>query len=130
MGTAAWALLLCAAGLLAAAAWRRRANHSRVTCGDRGLFVRGLGLGWIPWDEIEGAYPPTWRDPEALFLRLRVTERLSRKLRLRCPGRVRDPRPGETLDVRVSLSRTEMSPVELLQAILFRMPRAGLPYQR
>lgn len=130
MGTVAWALLLCAAGLLAAAGWRRRAHRSLVICDDRGLLVRGLGLGRIPWEEIEGAYPPTHRDPEALFLRLRVTERLSRRLRERCPGRVCDPRPGEMFDVRVNLSRAAVSPVELLQTIVFRIPRTGLPHRR
>lgn len=120
MGTLAWTLLAFAAGLLAAAWWRRRARRSRVSCGDRGLFVRELGLGWIPWEEIEGAFPPTRRAPDALFLRLRVGESLAGKLRGKASRRGREPRPGETFDVRVELAGAAMSPVELLQAILFQ----------
>lgn len=120
MGTLAWTLLAAAGGLLAAALWRRHARRSRVFCGDQGLFVRDLDLGWIPWEEVEGAYPPTLHDPEALFLRLRVGETLARKLRGRDAARTRDPRAGETWDVKVDLSGAAMTPVELLQAILFR----------
>lgn len=120
MGTLAWTLLCFAAGLLAAAWWRWRVRRSSVSCADRGLFARGLGLGWIPWEEIEGAYPPTRRDPHALFLRLRVSETLAAKLREKAGRRGREPRPGETFDVRVDLSGAALSPVELLQAILFR----------
>lgn len=130
MGTLAWTLLVSVAGLLAAAWWRRHARRSRVSCSDRGLLARGLGLGWIPWEQIEGAYPPTRRDPDALFLRLRVGESLAAKLRGQAARRRRDPRPGETFDVRVDLAGAAMSPAELLQEILFRSETARRVAQR
>lgn len=120
MGTLAWTLLCFTAGLLAAAWWRRRARRSRVSCDDRGLFARELGLGRIPWEEIEGAYPPTRRDPDALFLRLRVSRSLAERLREGAARGGREPRPGETFDVRLDLSGATMTPAELLQAILLR----------
>jgi hypothetical protein len=118
MATLVW-ILFAAAGLATGVLWHRLTFRRRVSCDSRGLYASELGLGRIPWERIEGAYPPTRQDPGALFLRLRVGEQLAGMLRGRTVPGTREPRAGEIYDVRIDLSGAAMSPEELLQEILF-----------
>lgn len=96
--------------------WRSLNPRPRLLIDERGIRHRDLQLGWIRWDEIEGAYPPTLDDGEALRLKLRLSERLRRRLRRRGSGSV---------EVRVDLAGAGIGPLELLQEILART--AGRP---
>jgi hypothetical protein len=89
----------------------------RIAVSEKGIRDRTLGLGWIRWDEIEGAYQPTAHDRDGLRLRLRLTRRLARRLHRRSPdldGEV----VGNSLDVRIDLTGADLSPAEVLQEIL------------
>jgi hypothetical protein len=101
---------------LALIAWRLLRPPLRLLVTERGILDRRLRLGWIHWDEIEGAYQPTARDGEALRLRLRVTERSGRTLWRRRAAR----RGARSMDVRLDLSGSGFTAVELLQQILSR----------
>lgn len=92
----------------------------RLLIDERGIRHRGLQLGWIRWDEIEGAYPPTLDDGEALRLKLRLTERLKRRLRDRRSGAGRTDRGCATVEIRIDLAGAEIGPLELLEEILRR----------
>jgi hypothetical protein len=86
--------------------------------GVRGLLDRSLGWGWIPWDEIEGAYPPSLEHADRVGLRLRVTERLARVL-----GREgAAPAAGipATVEIEVDLAGTGQSALDLLREIVER----------
>lgn len=81
---AIWTGLLVFVGLaLVVVVWRVIDPPPRLRIGQQGILDRNLGWGWIPWSEIEGAYPPTLDHAETLRLQLRVTERLERVLRRR-----------------------------------------------
>ena len=103
--------LIAALGLLVLG-WGFLNARPRLLIDERGIRSRGLRLGWIRWDEIEGAYPPTRDDGEALRLKLRLTERLRRRLR--------DDRTCATVEIRIDLAGAEIGPLELLQEILSR----------
>jgi hypothetical protein len=120
MGTLVWTALLVALAGAALLIWGLRGARGALVVGERGLLARDHGLGWIRWNEIEGAYPPSVRDTDSLLLRLRLSERLSRRLRRRNPALEPPPRPGESFELRVDLSGAEMGPVELLQEIVRR----------
>jgi hypothetical protein len=95
-----------------------------VRIGDRGILHRGLGWGWIPWDEIEGAYPPAAGEGDVLRLKLRLTERLERVLGDHAPALVDGvPRPS-SVEVRLDLTGTAVHPADLLLEILARGPQA------
>jgi hypothetical protein len=102
---------------LTALAWRRLHPAPRLVIGERGIRQPGRGWGWIPWDEIEGAYPPTVDETETVRLRLRMTRRLSRVLRRR-----RKPAGqaalGEAFELPLDLAGSELNAVEVLQEIL------------
>jgi hypothetical protein len=89
--------------------WRALHRTSRLEIGDRGILDRSLGLGWIRWEEIEGAYQRRSLEEQSVFLRLRPTERIRRRL-----ARA----PEQPFDVRLDLSGTGLSPVEVVQEIL------------
>ena len=61
--------------------WRLLDPALRFAVSERGIRDRTLGLGWIRWDEIEGAYQPTAHDRDGLRLKLRLSRRLARRLR-------------------------------------------------
>ena len=69
---------------------------------------------WIHWDEIEGAWQPRNERGDRLRLRLRVSERLSPRLRRRSG----DHRLPASVEVPVDLTGTHLSGVELLQEIV------------
>jgi hypothetical protein len=99
------------------AAWRATRRPLSVLVSERGILDRRLPLGWIRWDEIEGAWGPTATDRDGLRLRLRASERLRRRLRgSREPGT--EPEQRRAIDVRLDLAGSSISPVELLQEIL------------
>jgi hypothetical protein len=105
-------------GLLALL-WRLFHRSPRLVIGERGILAPGRGWGWIPWDEVEGAYPPTAAETETLRVRLRMTERLARVLRAR--RRLRADAPLEkAVELRLDLSGSDRAPVEVLQEILVR----------
>jgi len=104
--------------LLIAMGWRLFRRAPRLEIGERGILDRGDGLGWIRWDEIEGAYQRRSQADDAVFLRLRVTERLLRKLRR--VGRRDATEVGDTFDLRLDLSDSEVSSVEVVQEIMAR----------
>ncbi len=97
--------------------WRLVNPPPRLEIGERGILQRGLGWGWIPWEEIEGAYPPTAREDETVRLRLTVTKRLARILRKRrqLPGETRLESP---LEVRLDLAGSDLNAIDVLQEIL------------
>jgi len=113
-----WHAIPIAAGLgLLILLWRLLNPSPRLVVGERGILQRGLGWGWIRWDEIEGAYPPNLREADTLRLRLRVSERLARILRRR--RRLAADTPVEdSLELRLSLAGSEYNAVELLQEIM------------
>jgi hypothetical protein len=97
--------------------WRLVNPPPRLEMSERGILQRGLGWGWIPWEEIEGAYPPTAREDETVRLRLTVTKRLARILRKRrqLPGETRLESP---LEVRLDLAGSDLNAIDVLQEIL------------
>jgi hypothetical protein len=117
-----FAIPIGAAGVaLAILLWRLSHRTPRLVVGERGIRQRGQGWGWIPWEEIEGAYPPTVGETDILRLRLRVTERLARILRKR--RRMDEHAPLEDrLEIRLDLADSDVNAVELLQEILAHQP--------
>jgi len=88
----------------------------RLEIGERGILQRG-GWGWIPWEEIEGAHPPTAREADTVRLRLTVTERLARILRKR--RRLPRGTPLESsVEVRLDLAGSDLNAIDVLQEIL------------
>jgi hypothetical protein len=120
-----WLTIAIAAGLgLLILLWRLLNPPPRLVVSERGILQRGLGWGWIHWDEIEGAYPPSLDETDAVRLRLRVSERLARVLRRR--RRLAADTPVEdSIELRVSLAGSEYNAVELLQEILAHRPAEG-----
>jgi hypothetical protein len=110
-------VLIGAAFVLVAVLWVALYPRPRLQLSERGFFDRGLRLGWIGWDEIEGVYPPNARDVQALRLLLRPGARLQGKLRERSDAAATD---DGAYELRLDLSETDISPVELLQEVLSR----------
>jgi hypothetical protein len=121
--TLAWTLMvLGGAGLAALLVLRVFYPPPEVEVGEKGILDRRLRLGWIRWDEIEGAYQPSSSDGHGLHLKLKLTERLLRRLRRRTPE------PGRnSLEIRLDLSRSDLSPTELLHEIMSRSGGSALP---
>ena len=107
--------------LVIALTWRMFQPAPRLEIGERGILDRGAKLGWIRWDEIDGAYQRRSVDPTAVFLRLRITERLARLLRRADPRR--SPSVGQTFDLRLDLADTGFTTVELVQEIMAHSER-------
>ena len=106
-------LFLAVAAGIALLLWRLLNPPRRVVVDERGILDRSLRVGWIRWDDIEGAYQPTSVD-ETLSLRLHSSHRVARRLR-----RTRRVARGDgAVDVHVNLSGTDLSPVEILQLIM------------
>jgi len=103
--------VLTAAAGLSLVIWRLLNPPARIEVAERGILDRSLGVGWIQWDEIEGAYRP--RDPDRLCLRVHVSERLSRKLQRR--GAAVHP---ESIELCLDLAGTRFSELEILQQIV------------
>ena len=81
--------------------------------GERGILDRSLGIGWIRWDEIDGAYQRRQHDQDSLYIKLRSGARSLMRLKRR--------RESEgSGDLRLDLRGTSLSAVELLQEILAR----------
>lgn len=112
-----WVLLLVVSGATVVLGYWLVRSRPRLVVTDRGILDRSLGLGWICWDEIEGAY----RSRPGVSLRLRPETRAARRLRRRL-----DP-ASEQLTVRVDLDGTNVTPVELLQAVVARGGTADEP---
>ena len=106
---------------LALMGWRLMRPSLRLLVTQRGILDRHLRLGWIHWDEIEGAYQPNAQDTDGLRVRLRVGRRLGRKLRRRATGG--GAPDARSMDVRFDLSGSDITPVELLQHILAQSAR-------
>ena len=109
-------VLIGAAFVLVLVLWMVLYPRPRLQLSERGFLDRNLRLGWIGWDEIEGAYPPSVADVEGLRLRVRPRAGLLRKLRRRTDS---VPEDG-AYELRLDLSDTSVSPVELLQEVLSR----------
>jgi len=109
-------ILIGAAFALVVTLWFLLYPRPRLQLTERGFLDRELGLGWIAWEEIEGAYTPNVRDSEGLRLRVRPGARLLRRLRRRRASVVSDG----AYELRLDLSDTAVSPVELLQEVLSR----------
>ena len=109
-------VLIGAAFALVVVLWVVLYPRPRLQLTERGFLDRDLRLGWIGWDEIEGAYTPSVNDSEGLRLRVRPGARLLRKLRRRSASVANDG----TYEVRLDLSDSAISPVELLQEVLSR----------
>ena len=114
-------VLIGAAFALVVVLWVVLYPRPRLQLGERGFFDRDLRLGWIGWDEIEGAYPPNVKDVEGLRLRVRPGARLQRKLRRRGDSVTEDG----AYELRLDLSDAAISPVELLQEVLSRTGSYG-----
>jgi len=115
-------VLIGAAFALVLVLWVVLYPRPRLQLTERGFLDRNLRLGWIGWDEIEGAYPPSIEDVEGLRLRVRPRARLLRKL-LRRTESVTD---DGAYVLRLDLSDTAVSPVELLQEVLSRSTAGNL----
>ena len=103
--------------------WRRVRRARGIVVDERGILEPTLGWGWIPWDEIEGAYTPSSAEGDTLHVRLRVSERLALVLRNR---RVDRETPlTDSLEIRLDLARSRLSAVELLQEIMAHQPPPG-----
>jgi hypothetical protein len=100
--------------LLAAITWRLFRQTPRLEIGERGIRDPSVSPGWIRWDEIEGVYQRRSQEGDAVFLRLRATERLLRRLRRRAGA----PAPGDAFDLRLDLTDTGFSAVEVVQEIM------------
>ncbi len=112
-----WFSIFFLALVVLALLWRLVNPPPRLEIDERGILQRDLGWGWIPWEEIEGAYPPTANEAETVRLRLTVTERLARILR----KRRRLPREApveDSVEVRLDLAGSELNAIEVLQEIL------------
>ncbi len=97
--------------------WRLVNPPPRLEIDERGILQRDLGWGWIPWEEIEGAYPPTANETDTMRLRLTVTERLARILRKR--RRLPRETPVEdSVEVRLDLAGSDLNAIDVLQEIL------------
>ncbi len=107
-------MMLTGAAGLALLMWRLLNPPRRLVITDRGILDRGLRLGWIQWDEIEGAYQPRVGDQDRLRLKLRISDRLSRRLR----RRFRRGGVPELMEVNLNLVGSSLSVVEILQRIL------------
>jgi hypothetical protein len=115
-----YAISVGAAGVgLATLVWRLLHPNRQLVVGERGILQHGLG--WIPWDEIEGAYPPSVEEADTMRIRLRLTDRLARVLRSR--KRLTENSPVEdSVEVRLDLTGSEVNAIELLQEILAHGP--------
>jgi len=108
-------LLALLAAIVVLSFWRMFHTRRGVEINERGILVRELRLGWIRWDEIEGAYHPS-HDDQQLHLRLRVSERMKRRMR-RSGRATRRDLPG-SVEVQLDLSHAGITPFELLQVIM------------
>jgi hypothetical protein len=105
-------------GTLVLLTWTWKTVHPshRLEIDERGILDRTLGLGWIRWDEIEGAYQRRSLDQDSVFIRLR----LSRRIRNKLDGLKRRPAavPNGSLDIRLDLAGTDVTPVDIVQEII------------
>ena len=107
--------------VVVALTWRMFQPAPRLQIGERGILDRAAKLGWVRWDEIEGAYLRRSEEPTAVFLRLRITERLARRLRRAEPRQA--PSVGQSFDLRLDLADTGFTAVELVQEIMAHSER-------
>ncbi len=113
-------ILIGIAFVLVALLWVALYPRPRLQLTERGFLDRDLQLGWIGWDEIEGAYTPNARDIQGLRLRVRPGKKLLRRLSRRRDAGVS---ADGTCELSLDLSETDVSPVELLQEVLSRSGR-------
>ena len=104
--------------------WRLLSPQSPFVISDRGVLDRSQRLGWIPWDEIEGAFPPTAHERDTLCVKVRVSERLARRLRRSRGLRKGEPLP-ESVEILLDLSGSDTSAVEILQEVIARSRPEG-----
>lgn len=107
-------------GTLALLIWTWRTVHQspRLEIGERGILDRTLGLGWIRWEEIEGAYQRRSLDQDSVFIRLRLSRRIRRRLAGLKKKKSAASEPTDSLDVRLDLTGTEVTPVDIVQEIM------------
>lgn len=105
-------------GTLVLLTWTWKTVHPspRLEIGERGILDRTLGLGWIRWDEIEGAYQRRSLDQDSVFIRLRLSRRIRRRLDALKTGPA--TLPDDSLDIRLDLTGTDVTPVEIVQEIM------------
>jgi len=119
-GLALTVALALAGGVLLVALLRRRARQRNpLRVGRKGLRHRDLGSEWVPWDEIEGAYPPGTSE-EAVRLRLRVTPRLRQALAPRHPRLAPGADAPPSIDVRLDLTGASIHATDLILLLLER----------
>lgn len=100
--------------------WRLRRAREPLTVGPIGIRHRGLGRGWIRWEEIEGAYPPSAGNKQ-LRLRVRLSARLARRLKRR-RHLAPESRVGDSIEIELALDRSRHSALDLMQRILSQPP--------
>ena len=108
-------ILIAAAFGLVALLWVVLYPRPRLVMDGRGILDRQLHVGWIGWDEIEGAYPPNVQDTDGLRLKLRPGGRLLPRLKRRLGL---SPAADGSYELRIDLSETDMTPVEMLREVL------------
>ena len=96
--------------------WKTVHHAPRLEIGERGILDRTLGLGWIRWEEIEGAYQRRALDQDSVFIRLR----LSRRIRRRLEGLKNRPAasPSNSLDIQLDLTGSDVTPMDIVQEIM------------
>jgi len=110
------AAVLAVLASLALLLWRLLHPAPLLVIDDRGILDRRSRLGWIRWDEIEGAYRSRAPETETLCLRVRLSDRLRRRL----SRRGREVSADGAVVVPLRLAGTDVTEVEVLQEILFR----------
>jgi len=99
--------------LAIALVWRWLVLRRHLVINARGILDRRLGLGWILWEEIEGAYPMRRGTKDGLCLQVRVTDRLARNSDRICGKPVHG-----RIEVPLDLDGASMSGVEVLQCLV------------
>ena len=94
----------------------------RLVLAERGILDRQLHVGWIRWDEIEGAYPPNREDSDGLRLKLRPRSRLLDRLKRR---RGAIPAADGSHEIRIDPREADTTPVEMLREVIARSQAAG-----
>jgi hypothetical protein len=101
-----WHGVVAGAALLTLAGISRLRGPRRVAIGRRGLRDPKLRRGWIPWEEIEGAYLPAAGRRDTLCIKLRSPEEV---------------------EVEIDLAGSGLDPVEVLRRILLSREGAETP---
>ena len=121
MGTIGLILLTVATGL-AVFFWRTLNPAPQLAITDRGIFDRRLGLGWLDWNSIEGAYRPRTPTGNRVVLRVRVDERIG--------SAISKEGPVVLVELPLDLTGSSYSEVDVLQEVMARSRAAELSTAR